>query len=267
MVALGLGALWLCTQMTTTLGAAKGRSPVRTLLFAYSFVLLASYARAASGYLPSDERSIGDHAMVTVFALVFVAWRSATASAVASASRSCSASWWCAGLVNAVVGIVQFLFAFDPTPLLRPPGMHFYAFYSSVLDRDGLRRVAGTTAHPIEFGVFCAMVLPLAVHVAFRASRAHRRPGFWWTCVGLLGAGLMFSVSRSAILAVTAAGLVLSSAGQPVGGCGWRSRLGFLVVVKSPHPDCSAPSSTCSGTRATTAASSGALTTTPPPGS
>ena len=35
----GLGALWLCTQMTTTLGAAKGRSPVRTMLFAYTCVL------------------------------------------------------------------------------------------------------------------------------------------------------------------------------------------------------------------------------------
>ncbi len=52
LVALGLGALWLCTQMTTTLGAAKGRSPVRTMLFAYSVVLLASYAHAAFGYLP-----------------------------------------------------------------------------------------------------------------------------------------------------------------------------------------------------------------------
>src|SRR5690349_2339102 len=43
MVALGLGALWLCTQMTMTLGAAKGWNPVRTMVFAYAFVLLASY--------------------------------------------------------------------------------------------------------------------------------------------------------------------------------------------------------------------------------
>ena len=72
LVALGLGALWLCTQMTTTLGAAKGRNPVRTWLFAYSCALLASYANAAFGFLPPDERKIGDHAMVTAFALIFV---------------------------------------------------------------------------------------------------------------------------------------------------------------------------------------------------
>jgi O-antigen ligase len=236
-VALGLGALWLCTQMTTTLGAAKGQSPVRTLIFAYSFVLLASYARAASGYLPSDERSIGDHAMVTVFALVFVVL--AACDGIRSRERLLfllRVVVVC-GTLNAVVGIVQFLFAFDPTPLLRPPGMHFYALYSSVLDREGLRRVAGTTAHPIEFGVFCAMLLPLAVHVAFQASRSHRRPGFWWTCVGLLGAGLMFSVSRSAILAVTSAGLVLLI-GWPARRRMWTAAagLGFLVVMQLVSP-------------------------------
>ena len=69
LVALGLGALWLGTQLTTTLGAAKGRNPVRTALFVYSCVLLASYAASSANYLPPDERKIGDHMMVTVFAL------------------------------------------------------------------------------------------------------------------------------------------------------------------------------------------------------
>jgi len=71
--ALGLGALWLCTQLTTTLGAAKGSNPVRTMLLTWSCVLLASYAGAALVFLPPDERALGDHAMVTAFAVVLVA--------------------------------------------------------------------------------------------------------------------------------------------------------------------------------------------------
>ena len=69
-----------------------------------------------------------------------------------------------------------------------------------------------------------------------RRSRAVGRVG-WWTCVGLIGGGLMFSVSRSAILGLTAAAIVLL--------CGWSAQrrvrmavagLGFLVVIKFVSP-------------------------------
>jgi O-antigen ligase len=237
LVALGLGVFWFCTQMTTTLGAAKGRSPVRTMLFAYGFALLASYMHSASGYLPGDERSIGDHAMVTTFALICVAL--ATVDGVRSRDRLyfLLSTMVICGSAVAMVGIVQFLLAFDLTPFLRPPGMHFTVIDPLVLDRSGLRRVAGTTAHPIELGVLCAMMLPLAIHLAFRARDARRGRGLWWTCVLLLGSGLMFSVSRSAILAAVCAGLVLL-VGWPARRRRWRTcaGLGFLVVVKFASP-------------------------------
>jgi hypothetical protein len=237
LVALGLGVLWLCTQLTTTLGAAKGRSAVRTMLFAYVGVLLASYFHAASGHLPQDERKSGDHAMVIVFALVFVAM------VACDGVRSRDRIYFLlrviviCGTAVAVVGVLQFLFNYDLTPHLRLPGMHFTSDDSSVGARDGLRRVAGTTAHPIEFGVFCAMVLPIAIHLAFQTTAAGRRARLWWSCVAIIGAGLMFSVSRSAILAVSAAGIVLF--------VGWSAQrrlrmafagLIFLAVIKFVSP-------------------------------
>ena len=237
LVALGLGALWLCTQLTTTLGAAKGRNPVRTMLFAYSFVLVASYASSAIRYLDADERAIGDTTMVRVFALIVVGL------AVCDGVRSLERIYFLlrvivvCGSAVAVVGILQYLFAFDLTPYMRVPGMHFWSMTDSVGSRNGLVRAAGTTSNPLEFGVFCAMVLPLAIHAAFHALQSGRRAGFWWTCVGLLGVGLMFSVSRSAIVGVTAAALALF--------CGWSARrrvwmlvaaLGFAVVIKIVSP-------------------------------
>ncbi len=236
-VALALGALWFATQMTTTLGAAKGRNPVRTMLFAYAVVLLASYGSSSFRYLPADERASGDHAMVTVFALIFVAL------AVCDGVRSRGRLYFLlravvvCGTGVAIVGILQFLAGFDLTPYLRLPGMRFTATDPLVLARAGLRRVAGTTAHPIEFGVFCAMVLPLALHLAFIGAGRGRRSAFWWGCVGLLAAGLMFSVSRSAILAAASVAIVLFS--------GWTGRrrvwmiltgLGFLVFIKLISP-------------------------------
>jgi O-antigen ligase len=236
-LALGMGALWLCTQLTTTLGAAKGCNPVRTMLFAYFCALLASYANAASGYLPGDERAIGDHAMVTAFALVFVALT------VCDGVRSRERLYFLVrvivvcGSAVALIGILQYLVGFDLTPYLRAPGMHFSSFDNSVGSRDGLTRAAGTTANPLEFGVFCAMVLPLSIHLAFHATQSGRRTRFWWTCVGLIGGGLMFSVSRSAIVGLTAAVLVLL-AGWPARRRVWMlvAGVGFLAVIKVLSP-------------------------------
>ena len=237
LVALGLGALWLCTQMTTTLGAAKGRSPVRTMLFAYSFVLVASYASSAIRHLDADERAVGDTTMVRVFALIVLGL------AVCDGVRSLDRLYFLSrvivvcGAAVAVVGILQYLFAFDLTPYMRVPGTHFWSLDNSIGSRNGLTRAAGTTSNPLEFGVFCAMILPLAAHAAFRALQSGRRASFWWTCVGLLGAGLMFSVSRSAIVGVSAAAIALF--------LGWSARrrvwmmvagLGFIVVIKFLSP-------------------------------
>ena len=237
LLALGLGALWFCTQMTTTLGAAKGRNPVRTMLFVYACALLASYANAGHTYLPVDERAIGDHAMVTAFALIFVAL------AVCDGVRSRDRLYFLVhvvvlcGAAVAFIGILQFLFHFDLTPHMRPPGMHFGSFDASTGSRAGLTRAAGTTSNPLEFGVFCAMVLPLAIHVAYRATQSHRRAGLWWTCTGLIGTGLMFSVSRSAILGVAAAVIVLFI-GWPARRRLWMALggLGFLVVMQIASP-------------------------------
>ena len=236
-VALGIGTFWLCAQLTTTLGAAKGTSPVRTMMFAYACALLAAYANSSFGYLPPDERAIGDHAMVTVFVVIFVGL--AVCDGVRSRQRLyflLQAVVVC-GTAVATIGILQFLVGLDLSAYMRPPGMHLSNMDASVLGRDGLRRVAATTGHPIEFGVFCAMVLPLAVHLAF-SSRAHgRRPAFWWSCVGLIACGLMFSVSRSAILAAACVGLVLF-VGWPARRRTWMiaASLGFLVVIKFVSP-------------------------------
>ena len=223
LVALGLGVVWWCTHLTTSLGAAKGRNPVRTAVFVYALAVLATYGKASLTYLPADERSVGDTAMVGVFAMIFLAL--AVCDGVRTRERIyfllrvivVSAAW------VAVVGIIQYLLLFDLTEYLRVPGTHFNERYPLVLARGGLPRVSGTTEHPIEFGVFCAMILPLAVHVAFASGRSGRRSIFWWTCVGVIATGLMFSASRSAILAVGSVGLVLF--------IGWSGRRRLLMAA------------------------------------
>lgn len=120
----------------------------------------------------------------------------------------------------AAIGIVQFTTNFDPVQLIALPGLDPGPPFR--VSSTGLRRVASTADHPIEFGLVCAMTLPLGMHFArYATSRLARRASFAST--GLLMAGALLSVSRSAFLAVVAVLVILVP--------GWTSTRRFAAVV------------------------------------
>lgn len=70
-------------------------------------------------------------------------------------------------------------------------------------DRAGLIRAVGSSSHPIELGVVLAMALPLGLALVFGAGRR------WWIPTTVLAIGVMSAVSRTPMLVLAAAGLVL----------------------------------------------------------
>jgi O-antigen ligase len=237
-LAMGIGLCWLCAQFTNTLGVAKGRNPVRTMLFLYLCSVLATYGLATYGYLPLDELNFADHALV--LALASVGMAVAICDGVRGHDRLDLVLKTVAamGAFVAIVGILQYLFNVDLTQyMMKLPGFRSTSQDGFVFERSALRRVAGTTNHPIEFGVVCAMLLPLAVHLATKARERTQPSLRWWLCVGLIATGLMFSISRSAILGAAGAGAVLF--------LGWPGRrraralvaaVGFLSLIKVIAP-------------------------------
>ena len=71
------------------------------------------------------------------------------------------------------------------------------------IKRFGLSRAVGSVSHPIELGVLLAVVLPLGLALTFSAGRR------WAIPTGVIAVGMMASVSRSPVVVVCAAGLVL----------------------------------------------------------
>lgn len=224
-IGLGLAVCWLCAQMTSTLGMAKGSNPVRTAVFLLAASLVASYAFAMLTYLPKDEIKLADQRVVLTVALVGVTL--VICDGIRSRERldllmqlvvlACAAV--------ALVGIFQFVLDLDLTKYLSPPGLTMISEDAAISQRSDFRRVAGTTAHPIEFGVLCAMALPLALHYGFRARERQENSIWWWLCTLLITVGLMFSISRSAVLGLLCVGVILF--------CSWsnRRRLRALAVV------------------------------------
>ncbi|GAA3246846.1 O-antigen ligase family protein [Nonomuraea helvata] len=209
--AVGLFALvwWLCSHFTDTLGAAKGRTLVRSAVFVYVASLVATYAYATAGNLPRDELELADHMLVTAMAMIGVVLLIVDGVRGRARLDVILRAVAVMGAVLGVIGAVQFLFKFDPTRYMVLPGLRFTQEELFILERNGLSRVAATTGHPIEFAVMCAMILPIALHLAFRAREQGRPSLRWWACAGLIAAGMVFSVSRSAFVGLAGATVVL----------------------------------------------------------
>jgi len=207
-VSLVAALAWLLAQFTATLGMAKGRNPVRTAVFCYFTAMIATYGYATAGYLPSDELNLADHALVLIVAMVGIALLVCDGVRGLDRLDFLLRTVVVAGAVISVIGAFQFLLDLDLTRYLRLPILEFTSEDAAVLEREDLRRVAATTGHPIEFGVVCAMLLPVAAHYGFHA-RDRAAAVRWWGCTLLIAMGLMFSVSRSAMLGLAGVAVVL----------------------------------------------------------
>jgi O-antigen ligase len=80
----------------------------------------------------------------------------------------------------------------------------FLQFSGAVeVERLGLTRAIGSSGHPIELGVLLAIVVPLGLALGFRSGRR------WWIPTVVLFIGVMSAASRTPIITLTAAALVL----------------------------------------------------------
>jgi O-antigen ligase len=119
------------------------------------------------------------------------------------------------GAFSGLVATLQFFLRFDLRPILRMalPGFTSAGEYSGFQGRDALMRVSGTSNHPIELGVIAAMLLPLAIWLAFYDTDRARWKRF--APIVLIGLCIPMSVSRSAILAVVVSLAVLTISLRP----------------------------------------------------
>ncbi|GAA0952497.1 O-antigen ligase family protein [Nonomuraea longicatena] len=229
--------MWMLTHFTGNLGVAKGRNMARTGLFLFLTVNLTAYGYGTYHWLPSDELNMADQLLFLTLANLGIGLLVCDGVRGIDRLNTVLKAAVVGGAIIGVVGAIQFVTGFDVTRYMVLPGLRLSWEDLYVFERGTVRRVSATTAHPIEFGVVCAMLLPLAAHYAMRAKTLGEPFLRWWACTALIGAGLMFSVSRSAVLSLIVIGAVL------VSGWTWRRRLralglllAFLVVMRVAVP-------------------------------
>jgi O-antigen ligase/polysaccharide polymerase Wzy-like membrane protein len=206
---MALGLLWFCAQLVSTVGMAKGRGLVRTSLFVFGLSQLATYGYATFGYLPSDELNATDRSVITIMGAMVVGIMAVDSLRGLSRIDKLLRIVVYGCVFVAVIGLIQFFIGVDPTHYLVFPGLREVGNVNTLLERSIFRRPSGTAGHPIEYGVVCAIAVPLCAHYAFRAATHGRRSWPWWLGLAMLATGAMVSLSRSAILGLLAAALVL----------------------------------------------------------
>jgi O-antigen ligase len=206
---LGLLLVWMAARLIP--GAfVPGRNPLRFTLGGFVLAVLVSALLAFAAAMPASDVSGADRSLLRIAALVGIAL--VVLDGVGSRRRldALLKTVLAGGVFMAVVGALQFHVGLDLTPDLRPPVLVLNASQLVGISArgDGIPRVAATANHYIEFGVLMAMLVPLAFHFAGHAAGRARRAAFG-VATALFLAGTFYSVSRSAVVALLVALLVI----------------------------------------------------------
>jgi O-antigen ligase len=216
---------WAVARLVPALGAATGRQPVRIVVFIFAGAALASFAAAMARPMADVEARSAYRGLITAAFWLGIALLAADGIVNRGRLEVLLRRLVVAGTILAALGIVQYATAFNPTELFQHlPGLAPNTDLASALgSRSSFRRVEGTAAHPIEFSVVLAMILPFAFHFALYGGPRRRLAR--WLGVAIISAGIILSISRSGILAMAVVGLALAW------GWPWRWRLQALAAT------------------------------------
>jgi polysaccharide biosynthesis protein PslJ len=196
----------------------------RVLLALFGLSVLASYVAGMTRPISGEEVRAADRGILVVAAALGIAFTAMDGTPDRERLDTLLYRLTTGGAALAALGIFQYYSGFDVTRYIAIPGLSTGGpSIIGIDERSGLRRVAGTATHPIEFGVVLGVLLPVALHVAVHAAPGERLGR--WLRVGLIAVALPLSLSRSAMVAVTVALFMLVPTWPP------RRRRAVLATV------------------------------------
>ena len=208
-VLLGLVALWWWFTSHFILGEshAPGFQPMRAMVLGFLGVTLLTYGVGFLRPLDGVQMRSADRSLIAYAAMAGIALLALDGIESRERLEVLLRRVVLAVVFMGLVGIVQFSTGYDPSETLRPPGLRLNGELYAIAENFVVRRVSGTALHAIEFGVVLAMVLPIALYNALEAPPGRRAAR--WACLLVIGTAIPMSVSRSAVVGLAVAMLVI----------------------------------------------------------
>ena len=198
---------YLVTWLHPALAPAKGRQPVRAAALLLTCAVIGTYVSANRHIMPGLERNGIDRGIILICGWLGVLIMASDGIPTMERLKKLLGRVVIGATAMAILGITQFFTGLDATQYIVIPGLKEQSLNTDLLSRNGLNRPSATAAHPLEFAAVLAMVLPIAINRARFAPPGLRLRR--WLQVGLIGAALPMTVSRSAVLAILAVAFVL----------------------------------------------------------
>lgn len=193
----------------------RGFDPLRWVIAIFFLTSLAAFASGQVRGLPAVESSSADRALIWTVSLCGIALFTSEAPRQLRGLKVVLIALVAYGFLQALLGVAQYLFAFDVRDVIVVPGLQpNHELIGTQIRGEDVSRVAGTMTHYIEFGVVLALIAPIAVHLALFATGWITRWLAWGAAVCIIGA-VPLSVSRSGLL-VLAVGLVILAVVWPL---------------------------------------------------
>ncbi len=217
-------AWWAYARLVPGTGLATGYQPIRIVVCVYAFVAVLTYIVAlTTRFVTYAELNNADRALIALASFAGIVLIGADGILRYDRLEVLLRRLVMLTAVLAFFGLVQFFTNFDIAAYVKIPGLVANAALADEI-RTGFRRIAVTASHPIEYGVFLAMVWPLGIHFALRAITTKARQ-LWWAAVGLISVALAMSLSRSAIMGIAAATIVIAIPWT------WRRRVNAIALL------------------------------------
>lgn len=198
---------YLIVRMHPAFDIGADRQPVRTAAALFLCSVLASFIAANLHLLSNAAQNGVGRGILEAIGLVGVLMIGA--DGIASKKRLMKLLGriviGATGMASLAIG--QFFTGIDITKYITIPGLTWSQLPSDIIVREGLNRPAATAAHPLELAAVLAMALPLAIHRARFAQ--HNSWRIRWLQVGLIGAGMIVTLSRTAIIGLLIVAAVL----------------------------------------------------------
>lgn len=204
-----LGAVlwWEWSQLQRPFPLGTQPQPARRWLFLFLGVMLASYALNNFAGLPADEARAADSGLLK--GLSWVGMFLIANDGITDRERLLVLLRRMAtiGALMSTLGLLQFWTGESFISSIYIPGFTVGADFDNIQSRAGFLRAAGTASHPLEYGVVLCMSLPIAVTLALNDVKG--RAIIRWLSVGVVLVASALSVSRSALIGIATALILL----------------------------------------------------------